>query len=79
MENIERLELKLDALIKNVENIKTDMNKIMDSIYDPDAGLFIRVHNNTEYRKRRVKFDWLFLTVSIGILINLMVDLFLGR
>ena len=79
MENIERLELKLDTLIKSVENIKADVGKIKDSIYDPDKGLFIRVHNNTEYRRRRVKFDWLFLTISIGILINLMLNLFIGK
>ena len=79
MEKIDRLELKVDEILKNIDEMKSEISKIIDSVYDPDNGLYIRVHNNTEFRKRRVKFDWLLVTIGLGILVNMMLSIFSGN
>jgi len=79
MERRDMLEIKIDVISKNVDEIKQDVSKIKDAIYEPDCGLFMRVHKNTEFRKRRLKIDWLIITASVGVLVNVLVSLFFGR
>ena len=79
MENLERLELKLDLLLSSIGEIKSELLRIKESVYDPDNGLFIRVYRNTEYRKKRIKIDWLFITASVSVLVNMIWILVFGK
>jgi len=75
MNGIERLEQKVDDLVKKVDEQNHSINEIKSSLFEPDKGVFQRINkvrteadSNTKFRKAFIKFGWIIITaVSAGL------------
>ncbi len=70
---LKRLEEKFDRLKEKVDSLEKKFDGIFEKIMDPDEGLFFRVNENTQFRKRQQRLLNVLLS---GILTGILALLF---
>jgi len=80
---IAELNGKLQRMVDGIEVVKerqetmaVDINKIKETMYNPDEGIYARLKELENWKKVQSKITWLFITSISGLLGILFASLF---
>jgi FtsZ-binding cell division protein ZapB len=62
------LAMKIDELKEKQEDMADDISKVKDAVYHPDEGLYARLRELEGWQKTSVKFTWMLVSSTLGIL-----------
>ena len=62
------LAVKIDELKEKQEDMAADISKVKDAVYHPDEGLYARLRELEGWQKTSVKFTWMLVSSTLGIL-----------
>ena len=62
------LAMKIDELKEKQEDMAEDISKVKDAVYHPDEGLYARLRELEGWQKTSVKFTWMLVSSTLGIL-----------
>jgi len=62
------LAMKIDELKEKQEDMAADISKVKDAVYHPDEGLYARLRELEGWQKTSVKFTWMLVSSTLGIL-----------
>jgi len=60
--------MKIDELKEKQEDMADDISKVKDAVYHPDEGLYARLRELEGWQKTSVKFTWMLVSSTLGIL-----------
>jgi len=60
--------MKIDELKEKQEDMAEDISKVKDAVYHPDEGLYARLRELEGWQKTSVKFTWMLVSSTLGIL-----------
>lgn len=78
-DSIIRLSEKMDSFHFVQEEIKDDVSKIKEAVYNPDSGLYARVKGVESFKTITSRFFWIFATGIIGVLTTILVMQLVGK
>ena len=62
------LAMMIDELKEKQEDMADDISKVKDAVYHPDEGLYARLRELEGWQKTSVKFTWMLVSSTLGIL-----------
>ena len=62
------LAMKIDELKEKQEDMADDILKVKEAVYHPDEGLYARLRELEGWQKTSVKFTWMLVSSTLGIL-----------
>lgn len=65
---MDMLAMKIDELKEKQEDMADDILKVKEAVYHPDEGLYARLRELEGWQKTSVKFTWMLVSSTLGIL-----------